>query len=299
MKVLVVHHSADYDGLFSGCVANHWLTKQGHDVDVKGWDFGDEPAQGSVDIEKVYVLDLPPDAITPYAVPDYLHCPPTVWIDHHKSSIEKWNAFAEGFRIDGVAACRLAWQYFQGCRPSLQDFKERQVDEPFALTLAGEYDVWDKSDPDAEKFQYGLTANGFKYEADLKCFLLRGGDSYARELCREGEAAMKWQQAYAAQVCQDRGYKVVLDGLTFWCLPSPHARNSMWFPQSAIPAGIDGLMCVRIQGNGQVSVSLYHCPGEERHDLSTIAQRFKGGGHRGACGFSLTTGQAISEGILA
>jgi hypothetical protein len=31
--------------------------------------------------------------------------------------------------------------------------------------------------------------------------------------------------------------------------------------------------------------SLYHAPGKEHHDLSLIAVKHGGGGHRGACGF--------------
>jgi len=38
--------------------------------------------------------------------------PGLVWIDHHKSAIEKYGATTPGYRIDGVAACRLAWQWF-------------------------------------------------------------------------------------------------------------------------------------------------------------------------------------------
>jgi len=34
-----------------------------------------------------------------------------IWIDHHKSAMEKWDNGPEGYRIDGVAACRLAWQW--------------------------------------------------------------------------------------------------------------------------------------------------------------------------------------------
>jgi len=33
------------------------------------------------------------------------------------------------------------------------------------------------------------------------------------------------------------------------------------------------------------NVSLYHAPGKEHHDLSLIAVKHGGGGHRGACGF--------------
>jgi len=34
------------------------------------------------------------------------------------------------------------------------------------------------------------------------------------------------------------------------------------------------------------TVSLYHAPGKEHHDLSKIAVIHGGGGHKGACGFT-------------
>jgi len=72
----------------------------------------------------------------------------------------------KGYRIDGVAACRLAWQYLKekdpqwvthlNGFPKKEDFIERRVIEPIAVRLAGEYDIWDKRDPNAELFQHGL-----------------------------------------------------------------------------------------------------------------------------------------------
>ena len=44
-------------------------------------------------------------------------------------------------------------------------------------------------------------------------------------------------------------------------------------------------------GNNPIYVSLYHAPGHEDLDLSEIAKRWGGGGHRGACGFRITLAQ--------
>ena len=304
MKILVVHHSADYDGLFSGAVAYHWLAeKQGNNVEMIGWDFGDEPVFVSQYHHAVYVIDLPPTAVD---IPKMDATTELIWIDHHKSSIQEFPNGFDGVQIDGVAACRLAWQYFyQGAHgsglnefPTFQDFKDRKVSEPLALTLAGEYDVWDKSDADAERFQFGLTANRYRSAFDCLPLLHSGATGDVELMCQQGQAAMDWQAAFAADVCENRGYMVEFHGLKFWCLASAHARNSMWFPQESVPKEADALMCYRIPGNGTISVSLYHKPGREDLDLSEIAKANGGGGHRGACGFSMTTGQAIVGGIL-
>jgi len=38
-------------------------------------------------------------------------------------------------------------------------------------------------------------------------------------------------------------------------------------------------------------VSLYHIDGHTHHDLSKIAVKYGGGGHRGACGFRISLAQ--------
>lgn len=298
MKTTVIYHRADYDGLFSAAVCQKFLPE----ADMIGWDFGDPlipfPSEGHV-----FIVDLPPDCVGETAIGIGKLASRIVWIDHHKSSIQKWDELGvvlPGYRIDGVAACRLCWQYFtqppNANSPLLDDYKNRDVVEPLAITLAGEYDVWDKSDPRAEAFQFGLLAEGLDdYESLLSTFLW---DSVAmrerpvNETVTSGEAAMRWQSTYAAIVCKERSYVRDWEGRTFCILGSPHARNSMWFPQESIPKGCDALMCWRYDGK-QVIFSLYHAPGHEEHDLSTIAVKYGGGGHKGACGFSMPLDRAL------
>jgi uncharacterized protein len=293
-KTTVIYHRADFDGLFSAAVCMKFLPK---DTRFIGWDFGDPLPH--IQPGKLYIVDLPADCFIPDPEFDGREL---VWIDHHKSSIDKFDPSIVGYRIDGVAACRLAYQWFAcldpktcfaspGDLPLKDHYIHRDVKEPLALTLAGEYDVWDKSDHRAEKFQFGLTAiNADEYTCGT--LLGRDGDSQTEEIVAKGEAAMDWQQAFAVQVCEERSYIREWEGRTFCVLASCHARNSMWFPQEAIPKECDALMCWRYDGE-MVSFSLYHAPGHEEHDLSQIAVKYGGGGHCGACGFALSLDDAL------
>jgi hypothetical protein len=162
MKTTVIHHSADYDGIFCREIARKFLPP---DTEFVGWDFGNPqvmPYAGRDPSEplQIYIFDLPVDK--PLGIQNINQCPSRwfddmVWIDHHKSAIESHPKDIPGYRIDGVAACRLAWQWFSvlgyqggsgndkfaGCFPTKQDFIDRKVSEPRAILLAGEYDVWD------------------------------------------------------------------------------------------------------------------------------------------------------------
>ena len=111
-KTTVIHHSADYDGLFCREIARKFLPG----AELIGWDFGDAPLEIPSE-GQIYILDLPVDRVFGMKFGEEGHLPwleRVIWIDHHKSSIETHNKTIPGYRIDGVAACRLAWQWFQG-----------------------------------------------------------------------------------------------------------------------------------------------------------------------------------------
>ena len=84
----VIYHSADYDGIFCREIARHFLGDK--DVNYIGWNFGDAKVPFP-EPETFTFWTLSPECLDA-AVPD---APNTdcksrmIWIDHHKSSIEK------------------------------------------------------------------------------------------------------------------------------------------------------------------------------------------------------------------
>lgn len=156
--ILAIHHSADFDGLFCREIARKFF---GAKAEYLGWDYGQPLPIVDLAVTEIYMLDISVDGM--------MDDPRLTWIDHHKSAMDKFNPTIKGYRIDGVAACRLAWQYFFkynnsrnfiadnfATPPIKQDFIDRKVHEPLAVRLAGEYDIWDRRDPAAELFQHGL-----------------------------------------------------------------------------------------------------------------------------------------------
>lgn len=306
MKTTVIHHSADFDGIFCREIARKFLP----DAELIGWDFG-QPIL-PFPTGKVYVLDLPCDA--PFGLkfapgePNDLDFSNFVWIDHHKSAIES-HPDIPGWRIDGVAACRLAWHWFDIHAklfhptggsfsvplPSKQDFIDRKVNEPMAVRLAGEYDIWDKRDPNAELFQHGLRSRDLS-SYDWEMILSNDVDSALKgtgmeqpnselicaELLGNGRVLQYSKTKENEAIIKRQGFDVDFEGLHFL------ACNHAMFNSHLFTAGIrpehDALMGFRFDGK-HYHISLYHAPGKEHHDLSLIAAKFGGGGHRGACGF--------------
>lgn len=309
-KNLVIYHRADFDGLFCREIAKKFL---GDTADYIGWDYGDAKIDCPTD-QTVYVLDLSPECF----VTSTIIFSNLIWIDHHKSAIEKFPESIRGYRIDGVAACRLAWQWFAAYRdypethslvlPLKFDFVDRKVQEPFAVQLAGEYDIWDKRNPDAEVFQFGLRSENLDNnwwqllttnqkvpieeieamaDAGHPCILHPEGTAtqpVVLRLLKNGRMLQTYQQQSDAQVVRERSFLVEFEGLTFLALNTARCNSLTFAALDTTENSHAALMA--FYTNGHVwSVSLYHAKHRTDLDLSKIAVKYGGGGHRGACGF--------------
>lgn len=334
MTISIIYHDADFNGKLSNEVCKHWLRKlhPGATIHSYGWDYGrpvpepvpynenypDERARDWEDYDTIYIVDLSVDELM--SNPDLRN--KIIWIDHHKSAIEKWDKptfgrpendggptyaltpFA-GYRIDGVAACRLCWQWFLGAEtaksdegwfalPLKENFIDRLVSEPELIRLAGEYDIWDHRDPYAKALQFGLRVlcdegfkrliadefNGVKDSEDLDT------SKRLEECILDGISIKsycdKQNDEYSATFSQTFHW----EGLTFCALNTGQRGNSDLL-RGGIKPEHDACFSWRWTGK-EVLVSLYHVEGKTHHDLSVIAVKYGGGGHRGACGFRLT-----------
>lgn len=203
----------------------------------------------------------------------------------------------KGYRIDGVAACRLAWQWFhwglhfraQESRPmpTKQEFVDRKVIEPWAVRLAGEYDIWDKRDPDAELFQHGLRSEEL-YSDTWNALLGDGhtsGSALVVRLLNQGRALQFARANEYRDVITQQGFTVHFEGLTFLACNSHELDIRSHLFEAGIKPEHDALLGFTYNGKSKDwRVSMYRIYGKEA-DLLSIAKKHGGGGHPGACGF--------------
>lgn len=306
--ITVIYHKADYDGIFSREAARHFLGTE--KVNYVGWDFVDEALPIPAGNTLVYVLDLPVDRVFGF---DF-NKPETVvatfggidgikefnsrlvWIDHHNSSIKSHPTDIEGYRIDGVAACRLAWQFFRcsvttsglllpkiyrAALPDKQVYLDRKVKEPFALTLAGEYDIWDhRGDGDLE-FQFGLDT---REKIDWDWLFDDQEGEYMENLLEAGKAAMQCYAKRDGDIMRERSFLQDFEGMRFLALNTPRCNSNTFKARDIPPTGHDALMAFFWNGKDW-NFSLYHAAHRKDIDLSKVAVKYGGGGHKGACGF--------------
>lgn len=275
---LVIYHRADFDGLFCHAIARlHY----GAAAEYLGWHYGD-PVPEVAPGRRIVMLDI--------SVKELMAWPDLVWIDHHVSAMQRWPSVSiPGLRIDGVAACRLAWQWYFGtaCNPR-DSYIDRIVREPQAVRLAGEYDVWDKRDPRAEVFQHGLRSRRIDVQ-HWNLLLHPGlrGDALVDELLKDGRAVQYAQARHDESVITNNGFTLEWQGFRWLALNTVRC-NSLAFAAGLQPEH-DGCLAFGYDGKfGRWKISLYGVPGKPSLDFSPIAVKHGGGGHRQACGFTST-----------
>lgn len=303
MKTIVIYHSADFDGLFCREIARKFLP----DSEFIGWDYGDPIRRDDFDAwDQIYMLDISVDQLMDH--------PRLIWIDHHKTAIEKYPSTIPGYRIDGVAACRLAWQCFSVGPdfnkpdwlgyPDKNAFVNRTVSEPEAVRLAGEYDIWDKRDPNAELFQHGLRSMDLKHHwasllelnkklsiTEIESLIDVGHRNILKPdgtnippivhtLLENGKSIQYAKTQENESIIKSNGFTIQFEGFTL--LACNAARYNSQLFTTGLKSEHDGCLGFNWDGK-QWRVSLYtDKPGI---DLSPVAVKYGGGGHKGACGF--------------
>jgi len=310
MKYTIIYHSADLDGILCREIAKKCLKND--ELEFIGWNFGDPvvpvPADGHI-----FVMDLPIDRVFGLNFNECGHLPfleRVIWIDHHASAIETHPATIAGYRIDGVSACRLAWQFFifatrfptgmfqvLGGIPDLLKYKNRVVTEPLIVMLAGEYDIfdkrWRKEDPRVDLLQLGRHTQEVDYQ-----FLLGDGngqsirpDEAVETLCQNGKVIQFYRRNEYADVIKGQGFDVDFRGISFLACCSHECDIRSQLFDGAIKDRHEALLGFTYTGNPKEPwrVSMYQIPGKEHIDILAIAKSFPGGGgHKGACGFTTT-----------
>lgn len=280
MKTIVLFHSADFDGIFCREIAKRAL---GDSATYIGWDYGD-PIPEVPQEANLIMMDL--------SIEPLMTHPRLTWIDHHQTAIAKygnlpWYVPRQKYCIDGVAACRLAWQWFfqdQGFNdfPTRRQFEIRCVSEPWAVRLAGEYDVWDKRDPSAETFQHGLRS----CEIYFPRLFDDQDNAYVRQLLTAGSSIQFARAREYEQVIGEQGFNLHWEGLTWLACNSHELDIRSQLFEAGIRLEHDALLGFTWNGRQAAwRVSLYGVPRRPDLDLSVIAIKYGGGGHRQACGF--------------
>jgi hypothetical protein len=186
-----------------------------------------------------------------------------VWIDHHKSAIEKMGkCLIPGLRKIGLGGCELTWQYFVPTEPV-----------PEFLALVGDWDTWTfRYGDDTRFFHYGIQTE----DTDPLSDGWPSAEADARMYIDRGRIVKGYKSRTDEAYIRDYGFWVDWRGRK--CYAVSGLFNSE--PFEAVVPEADIWMPFRY-GHGQWTVSLF----SKTVDVSVIAESCGGGGHEGAAGF--------------
>ncbi len=270
-------HKTDLDGHCSGAI----VKKKHPACEMIGVDYNDKIADFNIRYaETIFVVDFSFGEADMLWLQDNtgLH-----WIDHHKTSID-W-AFETKFLASsgqsleiGKAGCELTWDYLFPDEPM-----------PKAVRLLGRYDVWDHEDPDVLPFQWGMRGikNTLPDSRIWSTFI--PWDVFSQNIIEKmieqtieyGKIVLEYQvqqdEIYAKGMSFEvdfEGYRAIVINRSF--------TNSKLF-DSVYDEEKHDLMINYGYKPKQYRVSLYTSKPDV--DVSAIAKKYGGGGHKGAAGF--------------
>lgn len=276
------YHKSDLDGHCSGAIVKFKYPE----CEMIGVDYPDEPDFSKIkELETIFVVDFCFSYEAMWRIKK--DCALT-WIDHHKTSIEKMKGLnnIRGIREIGKAACELVWDFFYAGKIT-----------PLSVYYLGRYDVWDKSNSSAEVFQYGMrfeenTLPG----AGIWDELLvddHNSDAIISTILTTGIIILRYQTQQNAKYAKAKAWETTFEGLRCICI-NIAMSNSLVFNSVYDPEKHDAMVTYSHKPEG-FNYSIYSTKPEV--DVSQIALKYGGGGHKGAAGFTSKINVLIGENI--
>jgi len=263
-----IYHSVDLDGECSAAI----VVKKFPDVKLMPYNYGQDFDLSEVEGKNVIMVDLgfqPFHRMTRlYEVAESL-----VWVDHHKSNVTEFERY--GLRDAKVildttkAACELTWEYmYPGIRT------------PRGVYLLGRYDVWDHEDPESIPFQYGMRAIQSSPKEDIWRWVL--SESSIDRVVNAGKDIVPYQKKKDDEYAKAYSFVVKFEGLRVIACNIGHSGSQLFDSVYDVEKH-DAMMSFCMTNSQKYAVSLYST--KPSVDVSEIAKKYGGGGHRGASGF--------------
>jgi len=240
--------------------------------------------------EKVFMVDF---SVDPEQMILFATNTDFVWIDHHISSIEKMQPYMNAYDFKGirnieVAACALTWVFFNWDLQYSWDIS----DLPEFTKLIHLWDTWQWKN--LNKFEQvkveafiisliGDPVSNNPLSTLWDCFVDNATMVY-KDFIDAGNIMLNFRDELAKSLCSSIGHVVNFGGYKcFACnIPKP---NSEWF-KSVDTSTYDIMMPFYYNLNtGLYILSLYTTNPDI--DVSKIAEKYGGGGHKAAAGFQL------------
>lgn len=197
-----------------------------------------------------------------------------IWIDHHISKINELEGFPfNGIQKVGAGAIELVWDFV--------------IKEPIprGVKLLSRYDVWDLN-PEVINYQYGIRALDLN-PSDTESWIHNVfRDEIIPFHIKQGEVILNYLEQQNKKEVNQIGFITEFESYKVLMVNKCNI-NSLYFKDHELHDFVDILMNFSYDSrNSKWKVSLYTT--KENIDVSAIAYKYGGGGHRKAAGAYLT-----------
>lgn len=264
------YHRSDLDGKCSAAIVNMAYYEDEKKIGLCGVERTDDIdiIETARSFNNVIIVDYSFDVET---MDKLIENHKLIWIDHHKTSLDKLEKIKKlpyaHYVNNHEAACVLSWRYFFG------------GPIPVGVLLLGKYDIWDHSDERVLPFQYGVRAfDPSPVRQGLWESIIFDYDLYIED----GNTILKYVEKEERKLCIESCFSMSFENVKFLCA-NVHNKNSTFFKRHPDADLYDAFMSFSLKYNGKWIVSMYS--NSDDIDVSDIAIKYGGGGHRGAAGF--------------
>jgi len=279
LKVIVYYHD-DMDGKCSAAIVKY---AYGDLAEIKFVPLMyDDNIELPIDIwnyNRVYILDftLPErqmdELCTLFARTD------VVWIEHHISALRKYEekySHFEGIRKDGLAASELTWKFMYG----------KDVKLPQSVKYISDRDLWKLDDTNVLYFYEWMSSNVSNPYDDWwgRLFLK---DEIDNEIIERGQVLRNARLKQMRKDIRRLGYEEELDGYTAFKVnysSFESVSDAGHYICERLGYDIGWIYYIKKNNEGNF-VKIHALRSQEHVDVSEIAVKYGGGGHKNASGF--------------
>lgn len=231
--------------------------------------------------ERVYIVDYSFSINTESVLDSLLEITSDIiWLDHHASSvelIEKRPDFGKikGVRQEGISGAALAYMF-------LANLEYEKI--PEYVKYVSDFDCWLLTMPNVMDFKFGVEGNDHSVLSKLweNFFKDQKDNIFLNQVINYGKYANEYSKVEYARYLEDYGYETEVDGLK--CLAVNRRSFSAIFGEKLKEYPLC-MVWVYDGKTNKYSYSIYSSK-PETVNCSKIAQKFGGGGHPSAAGFS-------------
>lgn len=195
-----------------------------------------------------------------------------ILIDHHLSSKETADLLIGSVFDDKHSAAFLSWEYFQDGKKA-----------PLIVRYVEDYDIWKFKLPYSKELTTVLNLYNFNFKVWDKLAKMFQDKTKRKELIKKGRAIVDYQKSLIGEL-SDKGQEVFFEGYDAIAVNSPILSSEIGNHIYTKTGKIGIVWSYKGKKSPKIYVSLR---GNGKINLSELAKKFGGGGHKASAGFAI------------